>query len=205
MTRWVCTSDTHNLLEYLNVPDGDVLLHSGDLTVDGTKEEYLKFVDDFTRLPHPYKIFIAGNHDIFLADHKPDNLPEGITYLEDSFIVLDGIKIYGSPWSLPWANMAFNKNEEELRAVYARIPEDTGILLTHGPPKLIRDTVLRGILPPESVGSFSLVERITSLPKLRYHIFGHIHEQFGISKIDDVVFINAAAGNRLNGPIVFNT
>lgn len=61
-TRFVCISDTHSMK--FNVPDGDVLLHSGDLTNTGTVEDFKKTMEWLYNLPHKIKIIIAGNHDL---------------------------------------------------------------------------------------------------------------------------------------------
>ena len=68
MVRFVVVSDTHNRQEStpINVPDGDVLLHCGDLTQLGRSEEFKKANAWLTSLPHKTKIVIAGNHDIGL-------------------------------------------------------------------------------------------------------------------------------------------
>jgi len=66
-TRFVCISDTHSAT--FDVPDGDVLLHSGDLTNTGTVEDFKKTMGWLYNLPHKIKIIIAGNHDLTL--HMP--------------------------------------------------------------------------------------------------------------------------------------
>ena len=60
----VCISDTHN--SQPDVPDGDVLIHAGDLTQSGTLVEIERAVGWLRGLPHRYKIVVAGNHDLLL-------------------------------------------------------------------------------------------------------------------------------------------
>ena len=62
--RFVHISDTHNKTnsEKFKVPEGDVLLHTGDFTLKGTKEEVFEFNEWLGTLPHKYKILICGNH-----------------------------------------------------------------------------------------------------------------------------------------------
>ncbi|MCV4639396.1 hypothetical protein OFB62_29305, partial [Escherichia coli] len=77
----------------------------------GTEEEFADFVDWFAEQPHPYKIFVAGNHDL-LFQQKPETarllLNNEICYLEDSATVIEGFKVYGSPWQPRFYDWAFN-------------------------------------------------------------------------------------------------
>ena len=59
----ICISDNHN--SQPPVPNGDILIHAGDLTVCGTtrKHELDKILSWFQSQPHPHKFFIGGNHD----------------------------------------------------------------------------------------------------------------------------------------------
>ena len=54
----VCVSDTHNFESQL--PDGDLLLHAGDLTEGGTFEELQEQLDWLNNQPHRHKVVIAG-------------------------------------------------------------------------------------------------------------------------------------------------
>ena len=63
-TRVVCIADTHRCTP--PVPAGDVLIHAGDLTNEGTLPELRRQVDWLRRLPHEVKIVVAGNHDLAL-------------------------------------------------------------------------------------------------------------------------------------------
>ena len=67
----ICLSDTHNQHEHLSVPNGDILIHAGDITSTGEREDFIKFNDWLGRLPHKHKIVIAGNHD-FYAENYPE-------------------------------------------------------------------------------------------------------------------------------------
>jgi 3',5'-cyclic AMP phosphodiesterase CpdA len=62
----ICISDTHNKHRNLDVPDGDVIVHAGDFSENGTKSETFNFLKWFSGLPHKHKILIAGNHDFYL-------------------------------------------------------------------------------------------------------------------------------------------
>ena len=98
--RLVCISDTHNRHGALDVPEGDVLLHAGDLTAQGTREEIEAFGAWLAARPHPHKVVIAGNHD-WLFQREPQAAVEALgtaTYLQDSGVTIGGLRFWGSPW-----------------------------------------------------------------------------------------------------------
>jgi predicted phosphohydrolase len=190
MVRIVCVSDTHANHHKTLVPDGDVLLHAGDLTRHGD----LADVDEFNRwlgtLPHPHKVVIAGNHD-FCFQEQAARARARITnalYLEDEAVRVAGLKVYGSPWQ-PWfGGWAFNlPRGPDLAAVWAKIPDDTDILVTHGPPEGILDKTKRG----ELAGCRDLLARVKEV-RPRLHVFGHIHEAAGRLDVDGTTFVNAS-------------
>ncbi|KAI1774412.1 Metallo-dependent phosphatase [Hypoxylon cercidicola] len=63
-TRFVCISDTHNCT--VKLPKGDVLIHCGDLTNQGSFSELSKQVAWLEKADFECKIVIAGNHDLTL-------------------------------------------------------------------------------------------------------------------------------------------
>jgi len=198
MPRIVCLSDTHNFHEQIAVPDGDILIHSGDATVNGTIPEVMEFNSWFSSIPHRHKVFVAGNHDwLFMMDNPLARrlMNPNITYLQDSSIVIEGIKIYGSPWQPRFFDWAFNLNRgPEMAEKWKLIPEDIDILITHGPPNGILDLVPRKGWD-ENTGCEELrkrVEEIAKLGKLKLHIFGHIHCGYGTSEEFGVRFVNAS-------------
>ena len=83
--RIVQISDTHGRHHLLkNLPDGDVLIHCGDFSDNGTEEEVLDFLNWFIDLPHPHKIFVTGNHDLCLWDaDNIEDLPDNMHFLQD--------------------------------------------------------------------------------------------------------------------------
>ena len=188
----VFISDTHNKLAQIPVPDGDLLIHAGDFTGRGSLEEIKLFNRDLMRLPHKDKVIIAGNHD-WSFQTKPAEaralLDKSITYLEDSWTEVDGLKIYGSPWQPEFCNWAFNlpRLSPQIKARWDAIQDDTDILITHGPPYAIRDRVPRG----ELVGCELLRERVFSL-NLKVHVFGHIHCGYGLETHGKTTYINAS-------------
>lgn len=196
--RIVALSDTHRMLHQITIPHGDVLVHAGDLTGRGSYQELLEEGFSLMKLKKKFKhrIVISGNHDFGFQKNKKIILEEcfdkDVIYLEDSGIEIDGVKFWGSPWSLPFYNWAFMKPEEELIVEYAKIPTDTNILITHCPPHGILDKNAEGY----HCGSVALYNRVKELHELKHHIFGHIHESYGIEEIGDITFHNVC---NLNG------
>ncbi len=188
--RIVCISDTHSYHQRTEVPDGDILLHAGDITRFGKLADVESFDRWLGTLPHKHKIVICGNHD-FCFQEEPAKARSSLTsaiYLEDESVEIEGLKIYGSPWQPWYGGWAFNvERGPALAEKWARIPDDTQILITHGPPEGILDRTFRG----EVVGDRELFDRV-KVVKPRLHVFGHIHEAAGRMEIDGTTFINAS-------------
>jgi Icc-related predicted phosphoesterase len=196
----VLISDTHGLHNAMDIPEGDLLIHAGDLSSRGLPHEVQAFMTWFGKLPHPHKVMIAGNHD-FLAEKDPalfeSMVPEGVTYLNDSGVEIEGIKIWGSPIQ-PWFHdWAFNRiRGPQIRTHWQLIPPDTDLLITHGPPFGILDKVENG----PNVGCEDLLAVVEQInPKL--HVFGHIHEARGIVEKSKTIFVNASMVNLRYQPV----
>ncbi|KAL7270258.1 hypothetical protein RUND412_007043 [Rhizina undulata] len=210
--RFVCISDTHNTPD-VKIPLGDVLIHAGDMTNDGSHSELKKAVEWLGKQQHEVKIIIAGNHDGVTLDpdfHKnfgsyfhtkspqnhdenlalftaPEAKAKGIVYLnhEMKLITLrDGRKfrVFGSPWSIECGLWGFGYNEPDLleNSVWASVPLDADILVTHGPPRFHLDNVVQaGKLEVGHKGCEMLRQALWSVrPQL--HVFGHVHESRGV-------------------------
>jgi Icc-related predicted phosphoesterase len=210
MPRIVCLSDTHNCNEQIAVPDGDILIHAGDATIRGTIDEIVLFNEWFFNLPHRHKIFVAGNHDwLFETSNRFARtlLDSSIHYLQDSFVEIENLKIYGSPWQPRFFDWAFNLTRgAELAERWSLIPEDTDVLITHGPPFGVLDEVPRQYFL-ENTGCEELRKRV-ELIRPRFHLFGHIHCGYGRTEKFDVRFINASNCDEgyapINSPIVID-
>ncbi len=210
MPKIVCLSDTHNFHAQIAVPDGDILIHAGDATGRGTVEEIHSFNKWFAALPHRHKIFVAGNHDwLFETSNRFARtlLDSSIHYLQDSFVEVENLKIYGSPWQPRFFDWAFNlMRGAELAEKWELIPNDTDILITHGPPNGILDEVPRQYFI-ENTGCEELRKRV-EITKPKLHIFGHIHCGYGQTKKFGVKFINASNCDEnydpINPPIAFD-
>lgn len=188
--RIVCISDTHHGLP--EIPEGDVLIHAGDLTMEGGEKAVVDALEEMAAQPHTHKIVVSGNHDFWFQtkDRRreiEDRFPE-IVYLQDGAVILEGLSFYGSPWQ-PWfQDWAFNKPRDELAEIWALIPEETNILITHGPPMGILDRIPSG----EAIGCAALLARVKALPNLELHVFGHVHSGYGREQAFGIEFVNAA-------------
>lgn len=198
--RLVLMSDTHCREAAHAMPPGDAILHAGDLTDTGRPKEIARVDAFFAAQPIGTRVVIAGNHD-FLFEQDPAAaraLMPSVTYLEDSGATLAGLKIWGSPWQ-PWFyDWAFNlKPGAPLAEKWALVPDDTDILVTHGPPYGIGDRWFDG----RRVGCEALRERVAEI-KPRLHVFGHIHEDRGWWRLGETLYVNAAQNYDAHPPMV---
>ena len=204
--RLVCMSDTHGTGRDVVVPDGDVLVHAGDLTSRGSVHQIAREVEWLRALPHRHKVVIAGNHDFaFQLDARAARaVMEGVVYLEDEEAVLEGVRFYGSPWQPTFFDWAFNLDRgAPIRAKWDRIPTGTDVLVTHGPPMGVGDRTRAGTL----VGCADLTAAVARV-RPRVHVFGHIHEAYGALERDGTRFVNASTCDvhyrPVNPPIVID-
>ena len=177
-------SDTHNCHHRLrDLPEADVVVHSGDFCMVGTEQEAIDFLNWFCDLPYKNKIFICGNHDACLYGANIEGLDSNVHYLCNSGIEIEGIKFYGVPmFTEDCISDRQNRN-------YSNIPNDTDVLITHSPAF--------GILDFDDnihYGSEELLTRLSAL-NLRAHLFGHIHANHGITTIGNTIFSNGAIMN----------
>lgn len=194
----VAISDTHSMHRKLDpLPEGDILIHAGDITSRGTIFEVQEFLEWFKDQPFLFKIFIAGNHD-WLFERNPkiassilDNYPS-ITYLENSSMIIEGIKIYGTPIVPVFFDWAFNREIKDREAYYSQIPEDTDILVTHNPPYKILDFAN---YKSQHAGCSALNARV-NIVKPKIHLFGDIHEAYGTYRGMNTDFYNCAQLNE---------
>jgi Icc-related predicted phosphoesterase len=188
----VFISDTHSKHQKLGKLSGETIVHCGDFSSRGLKDDISDFLHWFSRLDFKNKILIAGNHDFGFENENKEwaqGLAKelGLIYLNDSAIEFDGVKFWGSPVQPEFCDWAFNrKRGEEIAKHWKLIPNDTDILITHGPPYGILDMCTHG----ERVGCEDLLEVVTKLGP-RVHAFGHIHEDYGLKEVNGTQFINA--------------
>ena len=199
-------SDTHDLHRELEVPDGDILIHAGDFTMFSKS---LRSIEDFNTwlgdLPHRHKIVVPGNHEFFLeADpHRRSLLSNAIVLINEA-VDIEGLRIWGSPVTPLFGGAFGMASAEDRRRLYAQIPEDIDVLITHGPPYQILDADLESGVHSGCRELFDAVMRVR--PKL--HVFGHIHGGYGIFQTRDTTFVNAALlgmhGDIDQAPVVLN-
>lgn len=178
-------SDTHGChLQLKDLPEADVLVHSGDFTMLGSQTEAIDFLNWFCDLPYRHKLFICGNHDVCMYQSNIVGLDSNVHYLCNSGVEIEGVRFYGIPLFI--ADRFANRQNSN----YAHIPVDTDVLITHCPPYGILDFD-GGI----HYGSVSLLDRVVVVnPKL--HLFGHIHSQRGLIEINGTHFSNGAVMNN---------
>lgn len=204
----VCLSDTHGLHRRIkNIPDADLIIHAGDISNYGEEHQVEDFLKWFSNLPHQHKIFIAGNHDFFF-ERETENyikkiIPENVIYLNDSGCTINNINIYGSPITPEFMDWAFNrKRGADIQKHWKLIPKDTDILITHGPPFGKLDANANNY----RTGCEDLLKTVSTI-KPKYHIFGHIHEAYGMTYNEDTTFINASILDEhyriKNAPVLF--
>lgn len=164
-------SDTHNLHDRLVIPPCDLLIHAGDATNQGTRQELEKFEAWLLKQPAKVIVYVPGNHDLD-CQNKNWRPKAPIHCLVDQSLEVFGLKIYGSPWQPEFCNWAYNlpRNQHGLRNKWRAIPDDTNILITHGPAFGMLDN---------GKGCELLAARLLNLPDLKLHVFGHIHEGAG--------------------------
>jgi len=175
-------SDTHTYHGLLKVPsDVDMIIFSGDCSNPRDKwfneVEVRSFLSWFAKLPIRHKIFVAGNHDSSIEASlvkKADFASVGIIYLENDFVVIEDIKIFGSPFTPKFGDWSFMKNRSKLNGIWERIPDDTDILIVHGPPKGVLDLSEDRDRNLEQCGCSALKKRVLNL-RLKLMCFGHIH------------------------------
>jgi len=204
--RLVLISDTHAKHRQFKIPDGDVLIHAGDIMNSGyDSSEIRDFNNWIGDLPHTHKLVIAGNHDrLFEAHRSTRNLLTNATYLENSGVEIEGVKFWGSPAQPEFCNWAFNyKRGEEIDRIWKMIPDDTNVLITHGPPAGHRDWISEG---SESLGCRNLLTHVKRI-KPKIHVFGHLHGGHGEDHDGSTHYVNASLLNEAywptNEPIVF--
>lgn len=226
MTSFVAISDTHSLHREIRLPKADVLVHTGDFCGRGNRREVEDFADWLKQQPHKHKVVIPGNHDGFVENDTRAARTifdaAGARLLINEAVEVEGFKIWGSPITPQFFDWAFMKDRgDQISRVWAEIPDDVDILLTHGPPYGHGD-----LAPPyrtdapKVAGCMDLLLRLRQIKNStakrppgaypRVHIFGHIHDGYGPSRSDEfegTLFINASTCTEryrpTNQPILF--
>lgn len=206
-------SDTHGNHRLINVPvDIDIAVFSGDAGTyrnSAMNEPIVKdFIDWYSELPIDTKIYVAGNHDSSIEQRlvTADNFKEkGIIYLENEALTIcqKGIEInfWGSPFTPSFGQWSFMKSRSKLHKIWSLIPNNTDILITHGPPKGILDLAPKYGGELEMCGCANLRKKVEEIEP-DFHFFGHIHDNVaqqynnaGVKRIANLetIFSNASA------------
>jgi len=187
MIRFVVISDTHWKHHVMTIPEGDVLVHCGDIFLKGGSEsQFNTFLDYFSKLPHRTKIFVGGNHDHALEVLGKDRIKElcepfDIIYLENDFLEVEGFRIFGTPFSFQSRsdNSAFQQPRADSVYEAASSDGDIDILISH--------------------------QKLPQIP-CQMNFFGHVHARRGVQKRNGRIYVNAAICDGrfrpLNTPIL---
>lgn len=176
-------SDTHTYHNLLTIPeDIDIAIFSGDEANPrdpySNEQESLNFLEWYSMsVKAKYKIMIAGNHSTAIEKRlitKEQIEKRGIIYLENSSVEINGLHIWGSPYTPNFCNWSFMKARDKLHNLWESIPENTDICIIHGPPKGVLDLSYSRDNVLEYCGCNALKKRMLKIqPKLC--LFGHIH------------------------------
>lgn len=182
-------SDTHSfhgLFPMERFKDIDVVVHSGDCSnykdPYRNEQEVLNFLAWYSTVPVEHKIYVAGNHDTSIEKRlitKEDFEKLGIIYLENEEAIINGVKFYGSPHTPTFGDWAFMKARHKIHKAWDVIPEDTDVLIVHGPPKGILDLSTDRFHNLEMCGCSALRKKVEKL-NLQLMCFGHIHNSEGV-------------------------
>lgn len=141
--RIVHLSDTHNFLHKYPrnhfLPTGHILVHTGNFTNNGTAEEFNQFNEWLNSVAHlyHYRVVILGACDVKKFGNNFEAMKKMLSYAthvlcNESAVIL-GINFYGVPWN----SQNTVKKNFSLRfsssSSLENIPENTEVLLTHGP------------------------------------------------------------------------
>lgn len=229
----VAISDTHGFLPPLEaIPECDLLLHAGDVCPDFHQTRYGSRAETFDRGEQRQKrwldtelrpwledvlenrakrvVAIAGNHD-FVFEH-PFLIPDlPWTYLRDETAIVDGLRIYGTPWVPKLNRWAFYASDEALEARADSIPP-CDILLSHGPPFGLTDKVVPKF-GGAHVGDVALLSAIQAT-RPKAVVCGHIHEGYGVEYMEhsdrsqtaiyNVSYVDENYSDNFRAPIVID-
>jgi Icc-related predicted phosphoesterase len=202
MTRVALVSDTHGKHDRLIVPACDLLVHCGDFSRRGRRDELDAALAWLARQPAAARVLVAGNHD-HVCEHDPAATraacaAAGVVYLRDEPASVAGLSLYGSPVTPAFRSLAFNRERgAEIRAHWDKIPGGLDLLITHGPPRGLGDRVFFGA----HVGCADLLAAVRRA-RPRVHVYGHIHEARGEYRLPDLPgtrFLNVANATLLHG------
>lgn len=196
----VAISDVHGKWNTLTIPECDLLISAGDYSFRGERHMVVDFHKWLSKQPARHVISVQGNHELWVESNWSEakqlvleNAPR-IHFIYEGPLEIEGVKIWCCSITPFFCNWAWNRQRgEEIKKHWDRIPDDTQVLVTHGPPKGILDLVgPEGFNYNERVGCNDLFNKIQTLKQLRLHIFGHIHGASGEQNFNGVTYLNAS-------------
>jgi len=180
--RLVVVSDTHERHRQVVLPEGDVLLHCGDILMSSSlaaTSRGLGILEDFNlwlgTAPCKERVVIGGNHDVILeslGDAGAQELLSNAIFVQDASVVLPlaGIKVYGNAFSVGDShNVAWQGERPDVS------DECVGA-----------DVVMTHLAEP------SIVEEVLRRTKPLLWVSGHAHADYGVTQNDGITFVNAA-------------
>lgn len=200
MMNILAISDLHGYLP--DIPRCDLLLLGGDYNGKRNHDQQLRFMlgpfaDWLNKIDARHIVGVAGNHDFVLQSDDLKLLKDlPWTYLQDELVEIEGIKIYGTPWTKKFFNWAFMKEEGPLKQIFSSIPAELDILLSHGPAKGVLDKNEYG----EECGSYQLAYRINEVRPINV-VHGHIHEARGTKVQGPINYYNVSHVNERYEPV----
>ncbi|MFC1612060.1 metallophosphatase domain-containing protein [Myxococcota bacterium] len=200
----MAVADTHTFeTDIGSVPAGDVFVHAGDLCRAGSLNELEAPAAWIRGLPHLHKIVIAGNHDWCFVHHPGQArklLGDTVTFLQDSGVTIEGVRFWGSAWQPEFCGWAFNlPRGPALAERWSLIPNDTDVLITHGPPAGFGDNTT----VEHRQGCEDLLRELDRVSP-RIHLFGHIHEDGGLWENGEVTLLNVNTWEGQRAPTVID-
>ena len=175
---------------------GHILIVCGDSFAQGISEKELIDFNIWLGKTKPrHRILIWGNHDT-IAERHPAYAKSLITnaiVLCDEGVEIDGVKIWGTPYSPQFGRWSFMRDDRDndLGRHFGLIPDNIDILVTHSPPFGILDENVYG----DKCGSIMLLNKIIKNPP-KINAFGHIHEAHGQYSNNNTQFINCSLLNE---------
>lgn len=191
----VAISDTHGKWNTLKIPEIDLLISAGDYSFRGEKHMVKDFHKWLDKQPARHIISVQGNHELWVEKNWDEakllvsEVAPRIHFIDEGSIEIEGVKIHCSAITPEFCNWAWNRQRGlDIKKHWDAIPDDTKVLVTHGP----RNMILDRLVDYSHVGCEELGYRIDQLKELKLHIFGHIHGAAGEMSFNGVTYINAS-------------
>jgi len=209
LKRIAILSDTHNQHNKIKVPECDILIHCGDSTNYGSIAELGSFFYWFEKQDAKLKIYVPGNHDMWMEEYKGQHIDQ-FTILVDNGLIYEGISFFGSPWRSRPKDItsnakvgfdAFSVLHKDIAFKRSLIPS-VDFLITHYPPYGILDK------SGNTRWGCEALQKRTQEISFKVHCFGHVHDGYGCLITDSGIFINAAMcdedNNLVKDPVVID-